>query len=262
MSSFSFGGTDLKTYGVYLRAGYERQFLAAQDRPIEFSLGCVVLSSSRADLITKMASVTSLFDPANGYKALVFDDDTGTSYSVKCVEGIVLEYRHAGGGYFTLDLVGDESEVPGATEGGFSYDGIDLKAYGVRLEVGYERPFMAEMENFIRPVAGKDGAYDFGYRFRPLEFKLPCVVTGSSRADVISKITSVTTIFDPANGPRELVFDDSPSLSYSVRCQSGISIRYEKPTEYKASFRLDLICLDWSGWVGFRSVRGMVTVIS
>lgn len=88
------------------------------------------------------------------------------------------------------------------------YNGTDLSgaSYGLTV-LETEAPFMAKPQVDVQGVAQWFGGISRSPGFDALTIPVPCVVSGSSASDLLTKLDALRLVLNPRNGQKTLKFD-------------------------------------------------------
>jgi predicted phage tail component-like protein len=123
----------------------------------------------------------------------------------------------------------------------FSFGGVDFATYGVYIQQGKDISVMPPTRENILEIAGKHGVYDFGSHYNARYIEIPCVVVGTSRTDLLSKLDLVKTQLDVLEGDRQLVFDDQSDRYYNAKYDGDMMATISICT---CELSIPMICVD------------------
>ena len=130
--------------------------------------------------------------------------------------------------------------------GGFVLDGVAATSYGITLMYAPGQPFLPSTRDRTVEITGRAGAYWFDSDLGPRTFSLPCRFTGAADAAALDVlIRAFARVFTHVRGrPRQLalIFDDSPTLTYTVRYAGQIP--FDRAWVGCSEFTLELIADD------------------
>ena len=130
--------------------------------------------------------------------------------------------------------------------GGFTIDGVDCADYGITLLYAPSQPFLPGTRDRTVEVPGRAGAYWFDSDLGVRTFSLPCMFTGAADAAALDVlIRAFARVFTHVRGrPRQLalIFDDAPTLTYTVRYAGQIP--FDRAWVGCSEFTLELIADD------------------
>jgi len=130
--------------------------------------------------------------------------------------------------------------------GGFVLDGVAATSYGITLMYAPGQPFLPSTRDRTVEITGRAGAYWFDSDIGPRTFSLPCRFTGAADAAALDVlIRAFARVFTHVRGrPRQLalIFDDSPTLTYTVRYAGQIP--FDRAWVGCSEFTLELIADD------------------
>lgn len=130
--------------------------------------------------------------------------------------------------------------------GGFTLDGIPATTYGITLKYAPGQPALPESRDRTAEIPGRAGAYWFDSDLGSRVFSLPCHFVGAADAAALDAlIRAFARVLVDVNGrPRtlSLAFDDSPTLSYTVRYSGGVP--FDRAWVGVSDFTLPLIADD------------------
>ncbi len=110
----------------------------------------------------------------------------------------------------------------------FSFDGVDMSAYGLRL-LSPSMPVTRSAEQ----AQLKDKAYSFAPTYPPKSITLECVIIGSSHADLTDKLDAVNRTLN-TRASAQLILDSISDRYILALCQD-ISGTYETATVYRCT---------------------------
>lgn len=96
---------------------------------------------------------------------------------------------------------------------------------GMIMTRSSKRPMLSSTVDSTADVAGMQGAYDFGAKLSPLEFRLECaMITRDYRELQAVADQAAEFLLDTAGRPRqlELIFDSKPGRKYTVRYSGSL----------------------------------------
>ena len=105
--------------------------------------------------------------------------------------------------------------------GGFTIDGVAATTYGITLRYSPGIPMLPETRDRTAEIPGRSGSYWFDSDLGQRRFSLPCDFRDCADAaalDVLIKAFA-RVLVDVYGKPRNLslVFDDAPTITYTVR---------------------------------------------
>jgi phage-related protein len=107
----------------------------------------------------------------------------------------------------------------------FTLDSVDLGGtdYGLYIVSGDES-LMPRPRVIIENLTGADGAATMAATFEPLYINLVCMVKASSQANLRTQLGNIVTLLKTCQvEEKSLVFDRTPSDTYTVRLLSGVN---------------------------------------
>ena len=145
--------------------------------------------------------------------------------------------------------------------GGFTLGGIAASAYGVTLRYGPGQPMLPATRDRTVEIPGRAGVYWFDSDVGQRTFSLPCDFRDCADAaalDVLIK-TFARALVDVNGKPRtlSLVFDDAPTITYTVR-YSG-EIPFDREWMGCSEFTLNLTADDPFGYAEEDTTTGSIT---
>jgi predicted phage tail component-like protein len=130
--------------------------------------------------------------------------------------------------------------------GGFTIDGIPCSTYGVTLRYAPGQPFLPETRDRTVEIPGRAGNYWFDSDIGPRTFSLPCDFRNCADAAALDTlIRAFARVLVGVQGrPRQLtlIFDDAPTLTYTVRYAGQIP--FDRAWVGCSEFTLNLIADD------------------
>jgi phage-related protein len=110
--------------------------------------------------------------------------------------------------------------------GGFTLGGIAASAYGVTLRYGPGQPMLPATRDRTVEIPGRAGVYWFDSDVGQRTFSLPCDFRDCADAAALDTLIKAfaRALVDVNGKPRalSLVFDDSPTITYTVRYSGEI----------------------------------------
>lgn len=110
--------------------------------------------------------------------------------------------------------------------GGFTLDGVAASAYGVTLRYGPGQPMLPATRDRTVEIPGRAGVYWFDSDVGQRTFSLPCDFRDCADAAALDTLIKAfaRALVDVNGKPRalSLVFDDSPTITYTVRYSGEI----------------------------------------
>lgn len=102
----------------------------------------------------------------------------------------------------------------------FSYNTTDLATLGLNVQP-YDEPWMP-VPNLSKARPPQGPAEFHGVNYQEGSIVLDCVVRGSSRADLHSKMDAIVLLLDPTLGNKRIDLDEIPDRFWYARLVSGI----------------------------------------
>ncbi len=106
----------------------------------------------------------------------------------------------------------------------FSFGGTDLRDYGLYIAPGARRPLLPDARGRFVALADTSKTLDFGSFYDAREFRLPCVIIGSSMADLNSKLDSIRSTLDVLDGLQQLIFGLQETRYWLAKYNRGSDI--------------------------------------
>lgn len=144
--------------------------------------------------------------------------------------------------------------------GGFTLNGVAATTYGITLEYAPGQPMLPETRDRTAEIPGKDGECWFSSDLGPRMFSLPCRFETTSPAALDTLIRAFARVLVDVHGkPRalSLVFDDAPTLTYTVR-YSG-QIPFDRAWVGCSQFSLNLVADDPFAYEAEDSTEATIT---
>jgi len=117
---------------------------------------------------------------------------------------------------------------------------VDLSDYGLIVKQSSLSSFMPGIRTNYVEIADK--AYDFRAYLNPRTINLDVLVTGTSKANLISNLDNISRLLNPAEGVKHLTLDFPDDRFYKAKLDS--SIDWEIITHKLARAELSFICPD------------------
>ena len=124
------------------------------------------------------------------------------------------------------------------------FDSVDLSTYGLTAK-------QSSLASFMPPIKAShvevgDKAYDFRAYLQPRIITLEVLVTGTSKANLISNLDNISKLLSPVEGVKHLTLDFPNDRFYKAKIQN--SIDWEIITHKLAQAELSFICPDPLGY--------------
>ena len=127
--------------------------------------------------------------------------------------------------------------------GGFTLNGVSASTYGITLRYAPGQPMLPDTRDRTMEIPGRDGMYWFDSDLGARQFSLLCDFRNCADAAALDTlIRAFARVLVDVNGkPKSLllVFDDAPTLTYTVR-YSG-SIPFDRAWVGCSEFTLNLV---------------------
>ena len=134
--------------------------------------------------------------------------------------------------------------------GGFTISGVPATTYGVTLMYGPNQPMLPNTKDRVAEVLGRVGSLFISSDVGSKSFSLPCQFRDCETASELDAlIKTLARALVDINGRAKhlsLIFDDSPTLTYTVRYSGQIS--FDRKWVGCTDFTLDLIADDPLGY--------------
>ena len=124
------------------------------------------------------------------------------------------------------------------------YNGTDLSDYNLKAKIISPASFMPSIKSSYIEVADK--AYDFQAFLRPRIIELEVYVTGTSEANLISNLDSISLLFAPTEGTGPLILDFPDDRYYNAKVNSPLD--YQIVHHKLAQGTISFICPDPRGY--------------
>jgi phage-related protein len=145
--------------------------------------------------------------------------------------------------------------------GGFTLNGVAASTYGITLKYAPGQPMLPETRDRTAEIPGRHGTYWFDSDLGQRRFSLPCMFADCADAaalDVLIK-TFGRVLVDVNGKPKalSLIFDDAPTITYTVRYSGGIP--FDRAWVGCSEFTLELIADDPFGYEAEQTTEATIT---
>lgn len=125
---------------------------------------------------------------------------------------------------------------------GFIYNDTASKDMGLHARLTSWQ-VCGDLRNFTTTVPGKYGVADFGADFDSREITVECnIYPKRTFSALVSVLDSIALWLDPANGLKQLIFDDVPDRYFMARLNARVDC--ERLLRSAGSFTLKFFCPD------------------
>ncbi len=125
---------------------------------------------------------------------------------------------------------------------GFSYNDISSNSMGLKARLTSWQ-VCGDLRNFTTTVPGKYGVADFGADFDSREITVECnIYPKRTFSALVSALDNIALWLDPANGLKQLIFDDVPDRYFMARLNARVDC--ERLLRSAGSFSLKFFCPD------------------
>lgn len=125
---------------------------------------------------------------------------------------------------------------------GFTHGGAHSSSFNL-IVIEKDVPPMPEVEEQAEEMAGLDGGYDFGIRYKPKIIPVTVrLLNAVSKADYNNKLRSLASSLNPRKGSKPLIFDDEPDKQYFARLSQ--TFNPQRMGMISKDFTLTFICYD------------------
>jgi phage-related protein len=134
--------------------------------------------------------------------------------------------------------------------GGFTLNGTAVSTYGVTLKYAPGQPMLPETRDRTAEIPGRHGTYWFDSDLGQRRFSLPCMFTDCADAAALDTLimTFGRVLVDVNGKPKalSLIFDDAPTITYTVRYAGEIP--FDRAWCGMPEFSLNLVADDPFGY--------------
>jgi len=121
-----------------------------------------------------------------------------------------------------------------------NFNSIDLGNYGLVGKLSSPSSFMPPVE--INQVEIANKAYDFTAYLKPRVITLEVIITGTSKANLLSNLDNISKVLSPVLGVKKLILDWPDNRYYNAKVSRGIE--YEIIGDKLAQGDIIFICPD------------------
>jgi predicted phage tail component-like protein len=125
--------------------------------------------------------------------------------------------------------------------GSLSFGGVALSTYGLIVLNTTKHPMLPPPRLRQAKLTGKSGAYDFDAEYEPREFICGVHITGTTLADLQSKMDSIAAVLDVQLGVQQLIFDIQSTRYFMAKLAAAPDFA---PEGFSAEGQLRFICAD------------------
>lgn len=124
----------------------------------------------------------------------------------------------------------------------FTFNGVTSSTMGINVNRS-SITGIPQLKNQYQDLSADDGILDFGTFFTEKYINFECNFNvQSSLSAMMSKIDTLNAYFNPKNGLKSLILDESPTRQYFARIANGVD--FSKFIRTGAFFNLSFVCPD------------------
>jgi phage-related protein len=124
---------------------------------------------------------------------------------------------------------------------GFIFNGVPSLSFGVAIALsGIHVPLLPPVKDRIVDIPTRDGAWDYGASYGPMDINLDCFIVEPNHATLMSNAIALGTLLDVRAGARPLILPDRDG--YFMARYTGKSDFV--PLVSTVKFTIPFVCVD------------------